>query len=67
MACSDWIGPDLTARIIAEYEVLSGRALDRHRIDLLSGVLRMSELAEYADDAEHAPAMVKNVADWAAR
>jgi hypothetical protein len=27
----------------------------------------MSELAEYADDAEHAPAMVKNVADWAAR
>jgi Phosphotransferase enzyme family len=64
---SNWIAPDLTARIIAEYEVLSGLGLDRQRIDLLSGVLRMSELAEYADDAEHAPAMVKNVADWAAR
>jgi hypothetical protein len=64
---SNWIAPDLTARIIAEYEDLSGLALDRQRIDLLSGLLRMSELAEYADDAEHAPAMVKNVADWAAR
>jgi Phosphotransferase enzyme family len=64
---SNWVAPDLTARIVAEYEVLSGLALDRQRIDLLSGVLRMSELAEYADDAEHAPAMVKNVADWAAR
>jgi hypothetical protein len=64
---SNWIAPDLTARIIAEYEVLTGRALDRQRIDLLSGVLRLSELAEYADDGEHAPAMVKNVAAWAAR
>jgi hypothetical protein len=64
---SNWIAPDLTARIIAEYQVLTGFALDRQRIDLLSGVLRMSELAEYADHAEHARAMVKNVADWAAR
>jgi hypothetical protein len=64
---SNWIARDLTVRIVAEYEALTGLALDRQRIDLLSGVLRLSELAEYADDAEHAPAMIKNVADWAAR
>ena len=64
---SNLIAPDLTARIVAEYEALTGRALDRRRIDLLTGVHRLSELAEYADDAEHAPAMIKHVADWAAR
>jgi hypothetical protein len=57
---------DLTARIVAEYESLTDLALDRERVDLLSGVLRLSELAEYADDAAHAPAMVQFVADWAA-
>lgn len=64
---SNWIAPDLTARIIAEYEILAGLALDRQRIDLLSGVLRLSELAEFADDAGHVAAMTQNVADWAAR
>jgi len=64
---SNWIAQDLTARIAAEYEVLTGVALDRQRIDLLSGVLRLSELAEFADDADHAAAMVRNVADWATR
>jgi hypothetical protein len=64
---SNLIGPDLTARIITEYEVLTGLALDRRRVDLLIGVLRLSELAEYADDADHAAAMTQNVADWASR
>jgi len=64
---SNWIAPDLTARIVTEYEVLTGLALDRRRIDLLSGVLRLSELAELADDADHAAAMVQTVADGAAR
>jgi hypothetical protein len=56
---SDWITPDLTARIVAEYELLTGLALDRQRIDLLNGVLRLSELAEFADDADPAAAMVQ--------
>lgn len=64
---TNWIAPDLTARIVAAYEALTGRALDRRRIDLLSGVLRLSELAQYADDPEHAPAMLEQVAAWAAR
>ncbi len=64
---SNWIAPDLTARIVAEYEALTGRALDRERIHLLSGVLRLSELAEFADDPRHAAAMARNVADWATR
>lgn len=64
---SNWIAPDLTARMVAQYEALTGRALDRERIDLLSGVLRLSELAQLADDPDHAAAMIRTVADWAAR
>jgi Phosphotransferase enzyme family len=62
---SNWIAPDLTARIVAEYEVLTGLALDRQRIQLLSGVLRLSELAQLGDDPDHAAALVQTIADWA--
>ncbi|WP_135468355.1 phosphotransferase family protein [Crenalkalicoccus roseus] len=61
----NWIARDLTARIVAEYEALTGRALDGARIALLSGVLRLSELADHAGDAARAPAMLRIVADWA--
>ncbi|GAA2826393.1 phosphotransferase family enzyme [Aminobacter aminovorans] len=64
---SNFISRDLTARIVGEYEVLTGRHLDRQRIELLSSVLRLSELAGSADDPEHLPAMLGHVADWAAR
>ena len=63
----NWIAPDLTARIVCEYAALTGRALDGQRIDLLSGVLRLSELAELADDPNHAPTMLRNVETWSAR
>lgn len=63
---SNWISRDLTARIITEYEQLTGRRLDRERIELLSGILRLWELAEYADDSTHRPSMLKIVMDWAA-
>jgi aminoglycoside phosphotransferase (APT) family kinase protein len=62
---SNFISRDLTARIDAEYEALTGQALDRERIELLSGILRLSELAEYADDPQLAPAKVRTVAEWA--
>lgn len=61
---SNWIASDLTARIIRRYEALTGRNLDRSRIHLLSGVLRLSELAEYADDSQYAPSMVETVRNW---
>lgn len=64
---ANWIAPDLTARIVAEYEALTGLTLDRRRIELLSGVLRLSQLAEHADDPEHAGETAGWVADWAAR
>ncbi|WP_395448375.1 phosphotransferase family protein [Aminobacter sp. UC22_36] len=64
---SNFIAPDLTARIVAAYEMLTGRHLDRQRIELLSSVLRLSELASAADDPEHLPAMLGYVANWATR
>jgi hypothetical protein len=59
----NWISPDLTERIITEYEVLTGRTIDRERVALLSGVLRLSELG--GSDPVRAASVVKSVADWA--
>jgi aminoglycoside phosphotransferase (APT) family kinase protein len=64
---SNWTAPDLTERIVTEYEAITGRGLDRQRIDLLSGVLRLTELAEFADDTDLAASMVDSVARWAER
>ncbi len=63
----NYVARDLTARIVAEYEALTGLALDRRRIDLLSGVLRLAVLAQFADDPGQAATMMRDVADWAAR
>ncbi|MDX3925545.1 MAG: aminoglycoside phosphotransferase family protein [Shinella sp.] len=63
---SNFISPDLTARIVSRYETITGRTLDRRRIDILTGAHRLSELAALADDPAHAPAMVRHVADWVA-
>ncbi|WP_454848787.1 phosphotransferase family protein [Rhizobium binxianense] len=63
---SNFISPDLTGRIISEYEALTGRALDRRRIAILTGFHRLSELAELADDAAHLPQMVRSVTNWVA-
>ena len=63
---SDFISTDLTGRIIAKYEGLTGRVLDRRRITLLSGVLRFMELAEFVDDPGLGPTVIQNVLKWAA-
>jgi len=63
----DWIAPELTARIVVAYGRLTGRILDRRRIAVLSGTLRLWELAEYAADEHHRPAMLQAVIDWAKR
>lgn len=62
--------PGLSARglpplIAAEYDRLTGRSLDLRRVDLLGGVLRLTELAEQADHPTLGPAMLRNVAEWA--
>lgn len=63
---SSFISPDLTARIVETYEDLTGLALDRRRIAVLTGMHRLSELAELVDDPEHAPTMLRSVETWAA-
>ena len=62
----NFIAWDLTMRIIDEYEALTGRVIDRNRVKLLTGVLRLAELAGEADKMEQLPIMLQSVADWAA-
>ncbi len=62
---SNFISPDLTRRIVDSYEAASGRRLDRRRIEVLTGVHRLSELAALADDPVHLPDMIRHVAAWA--
>ena len=63
---SSLISPDLTARIVSAYEMLTGRKLDRRRIAVLMGFHRLSEFVELADDPAYVESMIKNVATWAA-
>ncbi|MBX4869543.1 phosphotransferase family protein [Rhizobium bangladeshense] len=63
---SNFISPDLTARIISAYEMLTGRSLDRRRIAIMTGFHRLSELAELSDDPANVEQMVRGVANWAA-
>jgi len=59
---SNLIAADLTARIAAEYETLTGRTLDRARMTLLNNFWRLSELAELAQDPVHAAMALEAVA-----
>jgi aminoglycoside phosphotransferase (APT) family kinase protein len=62
---SNFISPDLTARIVSAYEMLTGRRLDRWRIAIMTGFHRLSELAELADDPANVEQMIRSVATWA--
>lgn len=64
---TNFISPDLTARVADGYERLTGRALDRTRIHLLTGVHRLWELAVLAKAPEHHATMIASVTAWAAR
>lgn len=63
---ANFIAPNLTRRIIAAYEDASGRQIDRWRVEILTAVHRLSELAELAEDPDHVPTMIGHVAEWAA-
>jgi aminoglycoside phosphotransferase (APT) family kinase protein len=58
---SNMIAADLTGRIIDRYEGLTGRQIDRERVALLFQVLRLSELAEAAEDAHLWPSSLDRV------
>jgi aminoglycoside phosphotransferase (APT) family kinase protein len=58
---------DLTDRIVTAYEGVTGRKLDRRRIDLLTGIHGLSELAGLAADPARAGAGIDRVAAWMGR
>lgn len=62
-----YIDADLTRRIIARYERITGRALDRDRIDLLTGIQRLQEVADDGDDPFRRAAIVANAIAWLRR
>lgn len=64
---SNLISADLTERIIASYEVLTGRTIDRERVDLLTATHRLWELAVEAHLPDHVDALVAAAAAWASR
>lgn len=59
-----WISRDHVDRVVTEYEKLTARTLDRERIELLSGVLRLSELGGLINDPAKIPAGVNAVVAW---
>lgn len=64
---TDFIDRDLTWRVADVYETLSGKTLDRERIDLLSGVLALSELAGNPDHELHGGMIRQRAADFLGR
>lgn len=64
---SNLISADLTERIIASYESLTGRNIDRERVDLLTATHRLWELAVEAHLPDHVDDLVAGIAAWANR
>jgi hypothetical protein len=58
---------DLTDRITNAYEGLTGRRLDRARIDLLTGIHGLSELADLGDNSAALAVGVERVVGWMTR
>jgi Ser/Thr protein kinase RdoA (MazF antagonist) len=63
---TNFISADLTERIITAYERITGRPLDRHRIALLTGFQRLSEIADFVGGSDGGESMVRAFAAWAA-
>lgn len=61
---SNYIAPDLTARIVSTYEALTGRPLDRRRIDILTGYHHLSELADFAGKPDFARNIRRDFEVW---
>ncbi|MDB5537039.1 MAG: aminoglycoside resistance protein, partial [Devosia sp.] len=62
------VSADLTARIMTDYEAITGRVLDRERINLLTGILHLVEIAWEADGTEQMlPTLLGFYANWAGR
>lgn len=60
------LGADLVMRLLGAYEATTGCHLDRDRIRHLSGLHRLMEVAETANDATLRRRMIAGFADWVA-
>ncbi len=63
---TSFISPELTSRVITQYEQLTGRQIDRKRVAILTGVLLLVELADMGDDSDHATSVLQNAQTWLA-
>lgn len=61
---ANFIDRDLCARVIAAYEQITGRAIDRRRVEILTSMLHLSDLAEFVDDAETLPKVLEFAVPW---
>ena len=61
---SNLVSPDLTERIIGAYENVTGRAIDRERVAILTGTHRLWELAGEAHLPDNVPDLVQSLALW---
>ncbi len=64
---SSFIDEDLTLRVIAAYGRITGKDIDRRRVDVLTGAYRLHELANIAHDPPQIPHARANVEQWARR
>jgi hypothetical protein len=61
---SNWISRDLTLRIIARYERMTGHVIDRDLVMLYSQMLRFVEFAQAAPDDPDLPARLAALREW---
>ena len=62
---STFVSFDLARSIVDRYARVTGRTIDKQRIALLTGLHRLSELAELAEDPRHVNMARDNIAFWA--
>jgi hypothetical protein len=61
---SSFISFQLTSSLMTCYQKLTGRFLDQERVLILSGVLRLVELAQSGSDARHGETVRQNAIEW---
>ncbi len=64
---SSFIDEDLTLRVIAQYERITGKDINRRRVDVLTAAYRLHELANVAHDPPQILHSRANVEQWARR
>jgi hypothetical protein len=64
---TNFISPDLTARIIGAYEARTRKVIDRGRVDVLTGVYRLVEVAGAAETQCDLGGMLENLSSWLQR